>query len=150
AAVADDLAEARHDVSVAKALLAEESERIAAINERRRRVIAEEVRFLAFVRPREADNLAGAPPRQIDPGLLDAPAPVCLAGHDDVPGDLTDMLRVIREAPAAWFVDTPRLLDRLDRTDLLVKAVQSAQLRTALAGAAAAAAAAPATGATST
>src|SRR4029453_5288923 len=57
-AVADALAEARHDVSVARALLAEETDRINGINERRASVLAEEVRFLAFVRPRETDTLA--------------------------------------------------------------------------------------------
>ena len=56
--IEDELAEARHDVGVAKSLLAEETERIAGINQRRARVLAEEVRFLAFVRPRESDNLA--------------------------------------------------------------------------------------------
>ena len=67
-AIEDELAEARHDVSVARSLLAEETERIAGINLRRARVLAEEVRFLAFVRPRETDNLATAPRHQVDPG----------------------------------------------------------------------------------
>ena len=131
-AVEDELAEARHDVGVARSLLAEETQRIAGINERRARVLAEEVRFLAFVRPREADNLAPAPRHQIDPGLIDAPAPACLEEHADVPDELTGMLRVIREAPSQWFSDVPRLLDRLDRPDLLVRVLQSAQLRTPL------------------
>ena len=143
AAIADALAEARHDVSVAKALLAEESERIADINQRRARVIAEEVRFLAFVRPREADNLASVPRHQVDPGLIEAPAPGCLDDHPDVPDELTGLLRVVREAPAQWFVDVPRLFDRLDRPDLLVKAVQSAQIRTPLLAASIAQVAAP-------
>ncbi len=132
AATADALAESRHDASVAKALLAEESDRIAAINARRAAVLAQEVRFLAFVRPREADNLAGVPRRQVDPGLIDAPAPACLTAHPDVPDELVDMLRVVREAPAQWFVDVPGLVDRLDRPDLLVRVLQSAQIRTQL------------------
>jgi hypothetical protein len=144
AAIGDTLAEARHDVSVAKALLAEESERIAAINQRRARVIAEEVRFLAFVRPREADILASVPRHQIDPGLIEAPAPGCLDDHPDVPEELTSLLRVVREAPAQWFVDVPRLFDRLDRPDLLVKVLHSAQIRTPLLAAPIALAAAPA------
>ena len=131
-AVEDELGESRHDVGVAKSLLAEETQRIAAINERRARVLAEEVRFLAFVRPREADNLAPAPRHQIDPGLIDAPAPACLEEHAEVPDELTGMLRVVREAPAQWFSDVPRLLDRLDRPELLVRVLQSAQLRTPL------------------
>ncbi|MGE3511746.1 MAG: hypothetical protein AB7N65_23005, partial [Vicinamibacterales bacterium] len=133
ASTGDALAEARHDVSVAKALLAEESERIAAINERRAAILAQEVRFLAFVRPRETDNLAEVPRRQVDPGLIDAPAPACLAAHPDIPDELVDMLRVVRESPAQWFVDVPLLIDRLDRPDLLVRVLQSAQIRTQLA-----------------
>ena len=130
--IEDELAEARHDVGVAKSLLAEETERIAGINQRRARVLAEEVRFLAFVRPRESDNLAPAPRHQVDPGLIDAPAPACLEDHADVPEELTGMLRVVREAPSQWFSDVPRLLDRLDRPDLLIRVLQSAQLRTPL------------------
>ena len=130
--IEDELAEARHDVGVAKSLLAEETERIAAINLRRARVLAEEVRFLAFVRPRESDNLAPAPRHQVDPGLIDAPAPACLEDHADVPEELTGMLRVVREAPSQWFSEVPRLLDRLDRPDLLIRVLQSAQLRTPL------------------
>jgi hypothetical protein len=90
------------------------------------------VRFLAFIRPREADNLAPAPRHQIDPGLIDAPAPACLEEHADVPDELTGMLRVVREAPSQWFSDVPKLLDRLDRPDLLVRVLQSAQLRAPL------------------
>jgi hypothetical protein len=131
-ALEDELAEARHDVGVAKSLFAEETGRIAAINQRRARVLAEEVRFLAFVRPREADNLAAAPRHQVDPGLIDAPAPACLEEHADVPDELTAMLRVVREAPSQWFTEVPRLLDRLDRPELLIRVLQSAQLRTPL------------------
>jgi hypothetical protein len=123
------LAEARHDVGVAQALLAEETDRVNSINQRRTTVLAEQVRFLAFVRPRERDNLLSAPRRDLDPGLLEAPVPACLKEHADVPDDLEDMLRVVREAPAHWFVTVPRLIDKLDRPQLLIKTLQSAQLR---------------------
>lgn len=135
AAIGDALAEARHDVSVARALLAEEADRVAGINARRAAVLAQEVRFLAFVRPRETDNLAEVPRRQLDPGLVDAPAPACLDEHPDVPDELVGMLRVVREAPARWFADVPALVDRLDRPDLLVRVLQGAQTRTQLAAA---------------
>lgn len=129
AAVVDHLAEARHDVSVAQALLAEETDRINSINQRRATVLTEQVRFLAFVRPREMDNLLTAPRRDLDPGLMDAPVPACLRDHSDISDDLHDMLRVVREAPANWFVTVPRLIDQLDRPDLLIKTLQSAQVR---------------------
>jgi len=131
-AAGDRLAEARHDVGVARALIAEEEARLAAINARRATVLAQEVRFIAFMRPRETSGALAAPRRTIDPALAEAPVPACLRDHADVPDELDDMLRIVREAPAAWFVRTPRLFDRLDRSELLLRTLRSAQLRGAL------------------
>ena len=131
--VAEQLAEARHDVSVARALFEEEMERVDGINERRARVLAEEVKFIAFVRPREADTLRATPTHAVDPGLVEPPVPACLREHPDVPEALDDMLRVVREAPARWFVNAPPLLHKLDRVDYLVRTLETAQVR-ALAG----------------
>ncbi|MDA8128536.1 MAG: hypothetical protein M0Z73_07565 [Betaproteobacteria bacterium] len=130
-AAGDRVAEARHDVSVARALMAEEEDRIAAVNARRAQVLAQEVPFLAYMRPREADNLIPTFTHAVDPGLVDAPVPACLRELPDVPDELTDMLRVLREAPANWFVKAPPLLHRLDKIDQLVRLVQSAQMRAA-------------------
>jgi hypothetical protein len=127
--IADDLAEARHDVSVARALLAEETQRIADINLRRARVLADEVKFVMYIRPRESDNLLATPTHSVDPGLIDAPVPACLRAHPDLADELLDMLRVVREAPATWFVKIPPLIRRLDRVDYLARSVQTAQLR---------------------
>jgi hypothetical protein len=124
----EQLAEARHDVAVTRALIAEETARLDAINTRRSEALRS-VRFLAYIRPREARNLIAPPVHRLDPGLLEAPVPACLKDHDDVPDELTAMLSVVREAPSAWFASVPKLLERLDRTDLLVRAVQSAQIR---------------------
>ncbi len=127
--IGDDLAEARHDVSVARALMDEELDRIAAVNARRAQVLANEVKFLAYIRPRETDNLLATPTHSVDPGLLDAPVPACLRQHPDVPDELTDMLRVLREAPANWFVQAPPLILQLDKVDNLVRLLQSSQAR---------------------
>jgi hypothetical protein len=67
--------------------------------------------------------------RQLDPGLLEAPVPACLKAHQEAPDELAELLAVVREAPARWFAAVPALLDRLDRVDLLLKTMQSAQLR---------------------
>lgn len=150
-AIGEELAEARHDVAVARALLDEEAERIATLNARRRRVLAEEVKFLAYVRPREADTLLSgprhAPTHAVDPGLLPAPVPACLREHPEVPDELDDMLRVVREAPAHWFVGAPPLLRRFDRIDDLVRVLDVSRSRSLAAAAPAlrAATAAPAT-----
>lgn len=125
----DRLAEARHDVGVARALLEEEKARVEAVNARRTRVLTEEVQYLAFVRPRETSNLLSAPRRALDPGLLEAPVPACLREHGDVPDELDEMLKVLREAPAAYFVGAPAILQKIDRPELLLRTLQSAQLR---------------------
>ena len=126
---ADDLAEARHDTSVARSLLAEETTRLEQVNARRVRVLAEEVKFLVFMRPREADSLLATPTHAVDPGLLDAPVPACLRAHPDLPDEIADMMRVLREAPANWFVAAPRLLRQLDRAEPLVRLLQVARAR---------------------
>lgn len=128
----DALAEARHDVSVTRALMAEEQARIDAVNARRARILAEEVKFLAYVRPRETSHVLAPPHRVVDPALQEAPVPACLRDHHDVPDELEDMLRVVREAPAVWFVSVPRLIDGLDRMDLLLRTLKASQLRTPL------------------
>ncbi|WP_066337536.1 hypothetical protein [Azohydromonas lata] len=131
-AVEERLAEARHDVGVTRALIAEEEARLAAINERRARVLAEEVRFVAYMRPREAAQALQAPWRAVDPALAEAPVPACLRSHPDVPDELAEMLKVVREAPAAWFVDVPALVERLDRGELLLRTLRGAQSRSTL------------------
>ncbi len=103
------------------------------------------MRFVAFVRPREsAQPVVGAPRRAIDPALAEAPVPACLRAHDDVPDELESMLRVVREAPADWFVQVPPLLQRLDRPELLLRTLDAAQLRSGLVAARVAAVAQPA------
>jgi hypothetical protein len=133
-AVGETLAEARHDVSVTRALIAEEEARLAAINDRRAQILRDHVHFIAYQRPREAELIVQAPLRQLDPGLLEAPVPACLKAHQEAPDELADLLAVVREAPARWFVALPALLDRLDRVDLLLKTMQSAQLRSQIMG----------------
>lgn len=131
-AAGEALAEARHDVAVTRALLAEEQTRLAAINARRARVLREHVRFVAYQRAREAELIAPAPLRTLSPGLAEALVPACLHAHEEPPDALAALLAVVREAPAQWFAAAPALLDRLDRVDLIVRTVQSAQLRSEL------------------
>jgi hypothetical protein len=137
AAWSERLAEARHDVAVTRALIADEQDRLDTINARRAAVLASEVRFLAYMRPRDADNLIAPPSRVLDPGLVEPAVPACLREHADIPDELTGMLAVVREAPAAWFGQGARWFDDLTRVSVLVKAVQTTQLRTRLAAAAA-------------
>ena len=72
-AVGEDLAEARHDVAVTRALIAEEEARLDAINDRRAQILRDHVRFIAYQRPREAELITPAPMRQLDPGCSRRP-----------------------------------------------------------------------------
>lgn len=124
-----ELAEARHDVRVAESLKAEEEERIAAINKRRRRILADEVRFLAYRRRRTTDLLCKAPARRLEPALTEDPVVACLARPLEVPAELRTMVELFREAPVRWFRQLPKLLDQLDRPETLRGTLVNASLR---------------------
>jgi hypothetical protein len=129
--IADELAEARHDVSVARALLAEETARVNGINQRRDQIIAEHVPFVAYGRPRLSDNLLPAPVRPLNPGLIESPIPACLVEAVPAPPELRALVDLFREAPLKWFTQLPALLDRLDRPDLLHGVFLTARQRAA-------------------
>ena len=127
--VEDSLAEVRHDVSVARALMAEEQQRIAGVNAQRAQVLATQVKFIAYQRPRETDVLVDTPTHSVDPGDLTPAVPACLQSHPDTPSELQDMLLVVREAPSTWFPLSVPILQSLNTVDQLTRLLQSAQLR---------------------
>lgn len=129
--IADGLAEARHDVGITRALLAEETDRVQAINDRRDAIIAEHVTFLAFHRPRVSTLVheTPMPVRPINPGLLDEVAPACLAREVTVPQELRTMVDLLRDVPLKWFTYLLPLLDKLDRPETLHTTLKTAQAR---------------------
>jgi hypothetical protein len=128
--VETELAEARQDVSVAKALLEEERARVGRINERRDRILSEHVTFLAYQRPRSANLLLTTPWRSLDPGFVADPLPPCLNDDQPIPRELRAMTDLLRKAPLSWFSSLPQGLDRIDRVDSLVRLFESALQRT--------------------
>lgn len=122
------LAEARHDVSVARALRQEEQQRVAEVNRRRDAIVANEVRFLAYVRPRTVD-----PGRrqltywQLEPFGVAAPVPACLQRHDEPAPPLNAYIQLFRHAPARWFTAIPPLMAKLDTPDKLVALLDTAR-----------------------
>ena len=128
-AMADqDLDEARHDLRVATSLIDEEGRRLDALREHRQKVIAEEVKFVAYVRPRalEAHRAGDTLGLQL-PGAFDDPLPDALRQDADLPEELEEMIAALREMPLAWFASNPELAARfrspryLDRLYLAVK-----------------------------
>lgn len=127
-----ELAETRQDVAVARALLADETARVAKVNERRDTIMRDHVRFLAYRRPRARDLFRDAPSRQLDPGVVEAPLPACLASGVTPPAQLTAMVELLRDVPVRWFAYLPPLLDRLDRVDVMQDTLRYAKVRAAV------------------
>ena len=115
------LAEARHDVSVARALQQEERQRVDDLNARRDALIADEVRFLAYVRPRTVSTVARRSPYwELEAFGVPAPVPACLQRHDEPPPPLSAYIQLFRHAPVRWFPEMEPLVARLDTPDKLI------------------------------
>ncbi|MDR7271947.1 hypothetical protein J2X20_004621 [Pelomonas saccharophila] len=114
ALVERELAESRQDVATARALLAEDQQRAAALNASRDAVIAENVKFLAFARARIGSRTVALPSRLLDSALEPEAVPACLAEHDDPPGDVAAMIGIVRHAPVDWFPAMRAHLSLLD------------------------------------
>ncbi len=128
-AIANYLAEVRHDVAVARALLAEEQLRIDGINQRRDAILQQYVTFLVFHRLRFTQVILDAPTRPLDPGITSSPIPVCLNREIAVPAALRSLTETLRDAPVKWFTHIPRLIDRLDRFETIFATLQGAKQR---------------------
>lgn len=124
-----ELAEARHDLGVAMALLAEERERVDALNTRRRAILKEHAKMIVFRRPRRAPHTWSVPTAPATSLLVEAPVTVCLREHDDVPEEIRDYAALFRDAPVAWFPAVKQRMDLLDRLDAARAALLAARLR---------------------
>lgn len=122
------LAEARHDVGVARALRQEERERVAAINERRDTIVRDEVRFLAYVRPRAVEPVRRtAPSWRLEQSDALAPVPACLQQHDEPPDPLRAYVQLFRHSPARWFTVIGPRLKELNTKEKLVELLSAAR-----------------------
>lgn len=127
-----EVEEARHDLGVAAALLAEETARVQAVNARRSEVIARHVTAVVFRRPREAERSAAAPTLPAVAALAPSPVAACLEDHPGVPEEINDLVALFRHAPVAWFPAVARRLELLDRIDAARGALLAARRLVAL------------------
>ena len=127
--IGDELAESRHDVSVARALRAEEAARIVALNAKRDKILTTLVPFLLYRRPRTVDVRLGAPMHYLNPDLSDQPLPLCDLSEVETPDALAAMLDVVRDAPMKWFVAVNLILPHLSRLADLQVTLSSAKQR---------------------
>jgi hypothetical protein len=124
-----ELAEARHDLSVARVLYDEELVRVQRINERRQKTLDESVPYLVFHRLREVSAISEAPALMLPPAEVPNPVPACVEARVPAPPELARMIDVVREAPARWFPVAARLLDRLDALESMASTLQMATAR---------------------
>lgn len=127
--LADELAEVRHDVAVARALYRDELDRVRGVNERRALVLRDHVQFFAFQRPRLASAQLDAPVRPLDPAFTQSPVPVALADTAAAPPELRGVVELLREAPLRFFHVGPSLLDGLDNVPVLLGTLEAARAR---------------------
>ncbi len=124
----DQLAEVRHDVTVARALFEEEKQRVQGINQRRREVLATQVPFVTFVRPRQGSAFIDQPSSKLYGEFID-PVPACLAEDYEATDELEEMLDLFREVPLAWLPHAKPVLKQLDRPEFLFDVLSYARNR---------------------
>jgi len=128
-----ELAEVRHDLGVARSLLAEERQRIAALIEHRKAVLAQ-VPYVVFRRPRLANRLDDLPVRSVETGLYVSPVPACRGQAHSIPLDLQFMVDALNDLPARHFNRLSELLLSIDNrnelSSLLRTATDRARTRT--------------------
>jgi len=123
------LAETRHDLAVARALRAEELQRVAALMARRKAIIAEHVPYLVFRRPRVTRVLLDVPVRTVQPGIVDDPVPRCREDSHDVPAELQAMVDTLKDVPAVWLKKLTPLILKFDKIDKMQALIDSAAKR---------------------
>jgi hypothetical protein len=123
------LAEARHDVSVARALKAEEQERIDSVNQSRTAILEEHVPFLLFRRPRHSDTIVDTPVMALNPDLSELPMPVCNVDEEETPEEIAALMDEIREAPVKWFTASSKLMKKINRPTDLNNLIKGARAR---------------------
>jgi hypothetical protein len=125
----NELAEARHDVTVSRTLRDEERKRVDALNARRDEIINDHVPFFLFRRPRVTDALLKTPVLTLNPDLSDTPLPVCAASDAETPEEISAMMDILRDAPLKWFSTSETVLKHLNRLPELQATVKGATQR---------------------
>jgi len=125
----NDLTEARQNLNLIAALLADETKRVDDVNNRRTSVLRQFVPLIVYTRARTLQVEADVPSRQLVPGNVVSLVPACLQQSVAIPPELREMVSLLREAPLAWLPSVNVLLPKLERPNLLHELAVSAQVR---------------------
>ncbi|RQP21484.1 hypothetical protein [Piscinibacter terrae] len=129
ASLALKLAEVRHDLSVARALRDEEQARIDALITKRKTILAEQVPYLVFRRPRFTLTLQDVPLLDAQPADVSDPVPRCRNDAHDAPPELMAMVDTLRDVPVHWLKPISQVFVKLDRITDIERVVAQAQQR---------------------
>ncbi len=124
-----EVEEARHDLSVAERLRAEERARIEATNARRAFILANHVDAIAWRRVREAEHRRPAPVMEMGSGLAEDPVVACKREHEDVADEIEDYVELLRDAPVRWFPRLAAEVGRIQRLDAARAAIEAMRYR---------------------
>ena len=131
--IAIELEEARHDVEVAGALLAEEIQNVKETNNRRRAIIKEYGSSVVFRRPRFSQQILNSPSAQTLDTLMEDPVVTCLRAHDDEPEEIKDYVALFHDAPVDWFPEISSRLSQLNRRAVAIKTLFAVNTRAQIA-----------------
>ncbi|VAW06076.1 hypothetical protein MNBD_ALPHA04-1791 [hydrothermal vent metagenome] len=131
--IAIELEEARHDVEVAGALLAEALQNRDETNERRQAVIKEYGNSIIFRRPRFSQQIKNSASAQVLDALIEDPVLTCIAAHDDEPEEIKDYIALFHDAPVSWFPDISAKLSQLNKRGVAVKTLFAVNTRAQIA-----------------
>ena len=127
-----ELSEARHDLMVAAALLAEEETRVSETNQRRHAIINQYGDRVLFRRPRLANIFAYSPSAAASNALIKEPAVTGLRDFEDQPEELREYIALLHDVPVRWFPELRKIVRYLDRREAALKNIALAQARARL------------------
>lgn len=119
-----EIAEARHDIGIAQALLAEETARVDLLNARRSATLANHVPLIAYRRVRECDHRRLAPTQELLSGLAEQPVAACRRDHPDTPDEIKRYAGLLTDAPVKWFPTVAAEVARIDKIDAAMAALE--------------------------
>lgn len=127
--VDSEVAELRHDLGTAERLRDEEDTRVAAINDRRGRVLVDKVKAVAWRRRRRADVHDEVAISPCSSALVETPLVICRRDHPDVPEEVHQYVQLLREVPVSWFPRIAAMVDRIDRLEPVRRTIETVRER---------------------
>ncbi len=115
-----ELLEYRHDITVARSLLAEEISRAKKINRQRSDILKNHVPFIAYIRPRTVSLNHNVPLVEMH-GIFKDPVPACFNKDIAIPDELEAFIALFKDVPLKWLPSVKALMAQIDRPDKFIQ-----------------------------